>query len=388
MTFQSPMGSRGFAHGPTTLTIDLDAIVDNWRFMKSQTAHGRSAAVIKADGYGCGLTEVGLALAAAGCDRFFVAHLDEAIQLANAFDKMNHPLGSTRPRIAVLNGLLPGDASYYHAHDLWPVLNDLGQIAYWAEEAKKSQTAPLPAILHIDTGMNRTGLSKIETLHLCADHSLLNGIDLRFVMSHMACADAPEHPMNGVQLKAFKDHLTTLPRAQEGAMLAASSATFLGSDWHFDCIRPGVAIFGGRPNGTMPNPLKPVVHLGAKILQTRQIDAQETVGYGAAHIAERASVIATIAVGYADGYMRHMGDSTRCWIGGTEVPIVGRVSMDLITLDVTHLPNVKPGDEVTLIGPNPGQTVDDIADQVGTIGYEILTSLGSRYRRNYIGGIA
>ena len=377
----------GFAYSPTTLTIDLDAIVSNWQRIKAETQHGRASAVIKADGYGCGLSQVGLALAAAGCDTFFVAHLDEAIALADTLEPWAEAKGIRRPRIAVLNGLMPREAPIYRARGLWPVLNDLGQIAYWKDEAAKADTGPLSAILHVDTGMNRTGLDRSEAEALSADHSLTDGIALRFVMSHMACADAPGHPMNDAQRERFSDIIACLPKAAEGAMLAASSATFLGPDWHFDWVRPGVGMFGGRPNTDAPNPLKPVVRLDAKILQTRQIDAHETVGYGAAHTATTPAKIATIAVGYADGYMRYLSARSKAWIGGVEVPVVGRVSMDLITLDVTHLPNVSPGDAVTLIGSQPGQTVDDLADLAGTIGYEVLTSLGARYRRAYIGGI-
>lgn len=380
--------TAGFDHSPTVLTVDLDAIVSNWQRVKAQTCHGRAAAVIKADGYGCGLSQVGKALAAAGCDTFFVAHLDEAIVLADDLEIWARMHGAQRPRIAVLNGLMPGESGLYRNKDLWPVLNDLSQIADWSRTAQHAGTRPLSAIIHADTGMNRTGLDRREAESLCNNPQMLSGIAVEFVMSHMACADDPNHWLNDAQRSRFASLVARLPKASQGAMLAASSATFLGPEWHFDWVRPGVALFGGRPNMRLPNPFQPVVRLEAKILQIRQIDARETVGYGAAHCAVTPAKIATIAVGYADGYMRSLSGRSEARIGDVSVPIIGRISMDLITLDVTHIPSVEPGDMVTLIGPAPGQTVDDLADLAGTIGYEVLTSLGARYRRRYIGGPA
>lgn len=380
-TFRAaPMYPSGPLHAPTTLTIDLDAIAANWRLLRDRTAHGVATAVIKADGYGLGVEPVARTLVDAGCETLFVAHLDEAIAVLSAF------VGRVAPRVVVLNGLHdPSDAAVYAEHGIMPILNDLGQIEAWRRFCGARETR-LPALLHIDTGMSRLGLDRTETGTLIAEPNRLDGVDLRFVMSHMACGDTPDHPMNREQRDRFADITARLPRAAEGAMLAASSASFLGSDYHFDAIRPGVALFGGRPNTVAPNPMRPVVTLESRILQVRRIDPPETVGYGAAHGVEGTTMIATIAVGYADGFLRALSNSARARVGETDVPVVGRISMDLITIDVTNVPGAKAGDLVTLIDAR--ETIDDVADKAGTIGYEILTSLGSRYARRYVGAAA
>lgn len=371
------MFAAGFAHGTTRLTIDLDAVAENWRILKAQTAHGRSAAVVKADGYGLGLAPVGRTLVQAGCDTFFVAHLDEGIALRGH-------LGAG-PRITVMNGLMPETETVYAEHGLWPSLNDPGQIARWSDFCR-ARDARLPAVLHCDTGMSRSGLDRREADALADDPSALRGIDLRFLMSHVACADTPDHPMNRAQQQRFADLVARLPKTAEGAMLAASSATFLGPDWHFDWIRPGVCLYGARPNTLGPNPMRPTVRLDAQVLQVRQIDAPESVGYGASHVAGGPMRIATIAVGYADGFLRSLSNTASAWAEGVELPVVGRVSMDLVTLDVTHAPGIAAGSTVSVIGPH--QEIDDLADKAGTIGYEILTSLGARYTRVYQGAAA
>lgn len=370
---------NGFRYSPTRLTIDLDAIAANWEILKAQTAHGRAAAVVKADGYGLGLAKVARRLAAAGCETFFVAHLDEGLTLAELFGP------DRRQRIITMNGLLPGQEAVHAEAGLWPSLNDLGQIERWRAFCK-GRDAALPAVLHCDTGMSRTGLDRTEAETLIAEPERLDGIDLRFLMSHIACADTPGHPMNADQRDRFADLAARLPKPAEGAMLAASSATFLGPEWHFDWIRPGVCLYGARPNTQIANPMRPVVSLEADILQIRQIDAPETVGYGAGHRVEGPTRIATIAVGYADGFLRSLSHAAKAWVGDVEVPVVGRVSMDLVTIDVTALPGLEPGAPITLLGAQQG--IDDLADQAGTIGYEILTSLGARYRRTYLGDVA
>ncbi len=379
------MTPAGYPYSPTRLTINLDAVVENWRILRDQTRHKRCAAVVKADGYGLGLAPVAQRLTAAGCDTFFVAHLDEGIALAQLLEPTPNTIWNERPRICVMNGLLPGQEAAYLEHRLWPSLNDPGQIGRWQDFCNQRESA-LPAVLHCDTGMSRTGLDRRETEMLIAEPEQLDGINLRFVMSHMACADTPDHPMNREQQRFFADLVARLPKAAEGAMLAASSATFLGEDWHFDWIRPGVCLYGVRPNAGIPNPMRPVVSLESQILQVRQIDAPESVGYGASHRAQGPARIATLAVGYADGFLRSLSNSASAWRGDVEVPIVGRVSMDLITVDVTALSDITAGDTLSLIGPN--QDIDRLAEAAGTIGYEILTSLGTRYARHYIGGAA
>lgn len=374
--------TSGFPHSPTVLTIDLDAVASNWRYLRDLTAHKHCAAVVKADGYGLGLAPVARRLAAEGCDTFFVAHLDEGIALAAALKPGRMTAWQTRPRICVMNGLMPGQAAVYAEHDIWPCLNDLGQVDGW-QRFCGDQGKALPAVLHVDTGMSRTGLDRLEARVLMEQPSRLDGVNLRFIMSHMACADTPDDPMNRRQQDYFATCLKHLPKAAEGGMLAASSASFLGPDWHFDWIRPGVALYGVRPNRVAPNPLKPTISLDARILQIRQIDAPESVGYGASHRVQGPTRIATLAVGYADGFLRCLSNNASAWMGDVEMPIVGRVSMDLITVDITAAPQIGPGDSLNLIGPH--QDVDAVADKAGTIGYEILTSLGQRYARHYLG---
>ena len=366
--------TTGPDHAPTTLTIDLDALARNFRLLAKTAAPAQPSAVIKANGYGLGDEIVARTLAAAGCKRFFTAHLDEAIRVRGA-------LPDTGIEIGVLNGLLPGHEKAYLEHALLPTLNDLGQIDRWSVIC--DEHGAIPAAVHVDTGMRRLGLPPDETLVLASDPSRMR-FPCRYLMSHLACADTPSHPLNAEQLSEFRDAVQKIPH--EMAVLANSSGVFLGPDYHFDMIRPGVALYGGRPNTDGPNPMEQVVRLEAKILQLRHVDAPQTVGYGAAHTVEGPARIATIGVGYADGYLRSLSGCSSASIDGTRVPLVGRVSMDLLTFDVTGAPTASVGDTLVLIGPD--YTIDELADDAGTIGYEVLTSLGNRYKRHYIGGPA
>lgn len=355
------------------LTIDLTAVTDNWRLLRDRAAPAACAAVVKADAYGLGIDPVAPALADAGCTLFFVATLDEGLRLRGLLPQVE---------VAVLGGLLPGSAPIFLRDRLIPVLNDLGQVERWrAEAAKAGQTAP--AILHVDTGMNRLGLDPQETGKLAADPALLDGIALSFVMTHMACADDPAHPLNAMQLARFRTALAAVPGAK--GSLAASSAIFLGSDYYFDLVRPGAALYGVNPTPGAPNPMRQAVRLEGRVLQVRHVDSGEGVGYGATRRCDRPSKIATVATGYADGYLRALSNRGVARIAGHKVPMIGRVSMDLLTFDITDLPEglVYPGGLVELLGE--GYTPDDAARDAGTIGYEILTSLGSRYARRYVG---
>jgi alanine racemase len=351
------------------LEIDLDAVADNWRLLKMRVgASVECAGVVKANGYGLGARKVAPALWAAGCRTFFVAHLEEGVELRRVLPQAE---------IAVLNGLLGQTADEFAAHRLIPVLNDLGQLAAWKGRAEK-------AILHIDTGMSRLGLPLGEVAVLAAEPERLAGLDLAWVMSHLACADEPDHAQNPTQIAAFRAALARLPKAK--ASLAASSGILLGSDYHFDMVRPGVALWGVNPLPGTPNPMRPVVRLKARILQVRDVDPGATAGYGATHRMTGPGRLATVAAGYADGLLRSLSGSGTARIGSHVVPIVGRVSMDLIILDVTALPreSAEPGLWAEMIGP--GHDVDAVAAEAGTIGYEILTSLGARYHRVYTGG--
>ncbi len=361
----------------TVLTIDLDALAANYKLLKQRAAPAHCAAVVKADGYGLGVGPVGRTLQAAGCTRFFVAHLDEGVTLREALGGA----GSTAT-IAVLNGLMPGQEEVFRAHDLIPVLNDLEQVARWSNECRAN--GPHPSILHLDTGMCRLGLPPDEQRTLFDDPQRLDGLSLAGIMSHLACADTPDHPLNRQQQSDFAAAIKRLPEVD--GSLAASSGIFLGPDWHFDMVRPGVALYGVAPTPGKPNPMAPVIKLSGKIIQIRHVDAPQTVGYGATHRVTGPTLVATVAAGYADGYLRSLSGRASANIGGVTVPVVGRVSMDLITLDISNAPAAQPGDMIDLIGPH--FDVDAVADAAGTIGYEILTSLGRRYQRHYVGGTA
>ena len=282
----------------------------------------------------------------------------------------------------MLNGLAMGQPADFLKGGLMPVLNDLGQIRQWHDYARRRGGAP--AMLHIDTGLSRLGLPPNDLRQLATEPALLTSFQLMLILSHLACASEPAHPMNMQQLEAFRAALRLLPRMP--ASLAASSGIFLGGDFHFDMVRAGAALYGVNPLPGRPNVMKQAVHLKAKILQVRDVDRGETVGYGAAHRVDRAGRIATIALGYADGWLRSSGHRGIVRIAGEPAPVVGRISMDLVTIDVTGIdPRVaQPGAYVDLLDERYG--VDDAAFAAQTIGYEILTALGRRLFRVYRGG--
>ncbi|GAB4356684.1 MAG: alanine racemase [Kiloniellaceae bacterium] len=364
------------ARAAGVLSVDLAAIGENYRILKAAMQQRAVAAVVKADGYGLGAERVAPVLVKAGARSLFVAQLDEALKLRPLLDQC-HPALS----LYVLNGLMPGAEADYADNNILPVLNSLGQIEAWSAFARQRETA-LPAAVHLDSGMCRLGLPAEEVEALRGDPDRLGGIVPTCILSHLACADDPQHPKNAEQLAALKAALTALPRAP--VSFCNSSGIFLGPDYHFDLGRPGVALYGVNPTPGQPNPMRPVVRLQAKILQIRAIDAPETVGYGATHRATGPARIATVAAGYADGYLRSISSRGHAWVAGHRVPVVGRVSMDLLALDVTGVApdKVRPGDWAELL--NGAQDVDALAREAGTIGYEILTSLGARYHRVYL----
>jgi alanine racemase len=349
------------------LEIDLGAIVANWRLLAKKAASASCAAVVKANGYGLGAVAVSQALLAAGCKQLFVGTLDEGIALRQA-------LGAT-PQIAVFNGPLPGSAAEFVAAGLVPVLNDPSQIEAWASLTTEKKPSPL---IHVDTGLARLGLSPAE-LEAC--HERLQAIGAIGLISHLACADTPTHALNAAQRDRFAAARQRLPGLS--ASLAASSGIFLGADFHFDEVRPGAALYGVNPLPGKPNPMRPVVRLAAKIIQIRKIDSGESVGYGAAHVMDGPGLLATASIGYADGWPRSLSHRGRGWIARKRVPLLGRMSMDLATFDVTAVApsELYPGNLIELIGAHYG--VDEAAADAGTIGYEILTSLGARYHRIY-----
>lgn len=359
------------------LTIDLGALVANWtRYAEmAGTSNSEAAAVVKAQSYGLDAAHTAPALVQAGCKTFYVATIDEGIALRAVL--------GTGPAIHIFNGLLDGAERDFTAHGLVPVLNSLGEVDAWRTYCT-AMGEPQACCLHVDTGMARLGLDEREFTQLAENPEHLTGLKLDYVLSHLASAEEPINPYNAQQLACFKGILARLPRVP--ASLANSSGVFLSADYHFDQVRPGAALYGVNPTPHQPNPMTQVIRLQAKILQTRTIDTPQGVGYGSTHRAVEHERIATIATGYADGYPRSLSNAGDVYIGEHRAPIVGRVSMDLITVDVTHIAEhlTHPGQLVDLIGPhNP---VDAVAEKAGTIGYEMLTSLGGRYHRVYVGG--
>ncbi|CUX61111.1 MULTISPECIES: alanine racemase [Agrobacterium] len=355
------------------LSIDLGALRDNYLTLAAMAPASQTAAVVKADAYGLGADIVSQTLFEAGCRNFFVAHIDEALALRLRL--------SAEAQIFVLNGLQPGNETSCATMAITPVLNSLEQIAQWSSHAKKLGKT-LTAAVQIDTGMCRLGLSPEELEILSAQPQLLNGIEIAFVMSHLACADEPDHASNAAQLAVMRKSATAFPETP--VCFSNSGGIFLGSDYHNALLRPGIALYGGAPSAAGPNPMKPVVRLDLAVIQTRTVPAGSLVGYGGSFTANGPTRLATIAAGYADGLPRSLSNRGAAWYNGVRLPIAGRVSMDSIILDISALPegDLTQGSLVQMIGPD--QTLEDIAEDAGTIAYEILTGLGRRYRRNYI----
>lgn len=365
----------------TALLVDLAAIVANYNLICAGLAAGaKCMAVVKADAYGLGAGPVAQALWRAGCRQFAVATIDEGMSLRAAFEDV--PLEAT-PEIFVLHGLYPGTAEDFAAAWLTPMLNTPAQVGEWARFAE-SVGRPLGAGVHIDTGMTRLGLSPAEARDLAERPP--RGVTVQVVMSHLACADEVGHAKNAEQLVAFRAVRGHFPAAR--ASFANSAGTLLGPDYHFELVRPGIALYGGNPLVSGVNKFRQVAQLKAKIVQLHRVDTPRSVGYGAAHSITGPARIATVPVGYADGYLRSLSRRGIASINGVRVPVVGRVSMDLITLDVSRLAerDCAVGTEVELLGNTV--TLDEVAASAGTIPYEILTRLGPRLRRSYIGEAA
>jgi alanine racemase len=359
------------------LTVDLTAIEANWRALGHRTMPAECAAVIKADGYGCGIEQVAVTLAQAGCKTFFVADLAEAKRVRKV---------APEPAIYVLNALLPWTAAAYAEIQARPVIGSMVELAEWDAFCATNGWRG-GAALHVDTGMNRLGISVSDAAALAPRiRSENHGITL--LMSHLACAEQPAHPLNARQIAAFRE-VRMIFRGIPSS-LANSSGIFLGATAHCDVVRPGVALYGVNPTPGQNNPMRPVIELQAHIVQVRTVPRGETVGYDAAWTAKRTTRIAVAAVGYADGYLRAASASDKtpgadAIVAGKRCPLAGRVSMDLLAIDVTDLPDnaVRRGDLATLIGGEI--TVDALAAAAGTIGYEVFTGLGRRYHRVYRG---
>jgi alanine racemase len=360
------------------LTVDLAALRANWARLNEVSGRAECAGVIKADAYGLGLAPIAKALTSEGCKTFFVATVEEGRTAREV-----QP-GAT---IYVLDGLLPGAEAHYAGFDLRPALSSLAEVRDWAAYSR-SRGRKLAAALHIDTGMHRLGMPQSEVEQLAAEPDLLANFETTLVMSHLACADEPGNPMNEAQRQRFNMLRAKLPPAP--ASLSNSGGTFLGTPFHFDLVRPGIALYGGRAHEGSPNPMRTVVRLAARILQVHDVAPGDSIGYGGIFKVQRPSRIATIACGYADGFLRALSVATGeagpvGYVGDYPVPIVGRVSMDFITVDVTDVPAelTRRGAWVEVMGSRV--TVDDLTDRAGTIGYELLSRLGPRVHRVYEG---
>ena len=340
--------------------------------LASKAPTAETAAVVKADAYGLGAVPVTEALAAAGCRTFFVALPHEGAELRPAVPDA---------RIAVLNGPTPDDTATLLDHRLVPVINSLDQATTFAAAAP----AGTEVMLHIDTGMTRLGLPTDEVDRLVADPTLLGDLRVSTLLSHFACADDPDAAQNPDQLTAFTTAAARLAPVlgDVKTSIANSSAIFHGPEFHGQLLRPGAALYGIAPLMNQPNPMQQVVELTAKILQVRDVDSKMAVGYGATHRVTRGGRVATLAVGYADGFPRSLGNKGSAFIGNTRVPIIGRVSMDLTTVDVSGVPDARPGSMAELLGSHID--VDEVGAAAGTIGYEILTNIGRRTPRIYRG---
>lgn len=357
------------------LTIDLSALAANYQELERRVAPAKCAAVVKGDAYGLGLASAAMALWKAGARTFFVALLGEARALRDLLPDAE---------IFVLNGLFPGNEPIYREKALRPVLGSTGEIARWRAFCADTREA-LPAALHVDTGMNRLGLSPAEAVNVAEGRDEL-GFPLVLVMSHLACADEPDHPLNARQLEDFRAIAALFPDVR--ASLSNSAGALGDPAYHFDLVRPGIAVYGGRPRRDIA-PLRPVARLELRIAQIRHVHEGETVGYGGAHTAIRPSRVAILSAGYADGIPRLAGASdlrpgAEAVIAGHRCPLIGRISMDLMAVDVTEIPEdaIAPGDFATLLGD--GLSLDDLARHSHTIDYEILTSLGRRYHRRWV----
>jgi alanine racemase len=348
--------------GPT-LQIDLDAIVANWRMMQSRAAPAVAAAVVKADAYGLSADRVASALLTAGCSCFYVAWPKEGASL-------RRQLGPA-PEILVFHGVTTDTLDLFQMYQLQPVLNHLEQIDLW----QSSDVQKRPAAVHVDIGMNRLGLSEA---HWAAAAKMMPKPTR--LISHLACGDE-DSVSNPVQLARFRKAVTLWPGVPRS--LSATGGTYLGRDYHFDEIRPGIALYGGGPAPAEGSAPRTVVTLTAPILQVRHVKQGETVGYGCAWTAPTDTQTATAGLGYADGYLRSASNRAHVFVKGQKRPILGRVSMDLVVIDVTGL-SVSPGDDIELLGPN--MPLSEVAAAMGTIDYEILTRLGRRFDRRYARG--
>jgi len=358
------------------LTVDLGALKRNWQALDKVSRGALTGAVVKADAYGTGITQSSIALYEAGARFFFTATPDEGIAVRAALPEDSH--------IFVLGGLFPGSAPLFVGERLMPCLASIPMLEEWLE-ACLARNQALPAALHFDTGINRLGF-RLNEAGMVKRMIEQVGYSPQMIMSHLACADIPGHEKNRTQLALFASVMSQFPNVP--ASLANSAGLMTNRDNHFQMVRPGIALYGGRAVASRRNPMAPVVTLEAPVLMVKEVKTGESVGYGALQTMHRDSRIAIIGIGYADGFFRSLSGAdnhrgTNVVINGTSCPVVGRVSMDMIGVDVTDLDELPaPGAMAEIIGKTV--TVDDHADVAGTLGYEVLTSLKGRYLRQYV----
>ncbi len=370
--------SSSEARAGAILTVDLAALVENWRTLKRKLDPRCDAgAVVKADAYGLGLEPVAGALNGAGCKTFYVAHLDEGLAL--------RPMVGPAARVVVMHGPPPGTERDFAAYNLIPVLSAPRQIAAWRSFAQANDVL-MESIVQVDTGMKRLGLSEREFAAHMNDPDGFLGLTPLALMTHLACAETPEHSLNETQRVLFASMLSTFRGkfADAKGTLVNSAGIFLGNAFHYDFARPGVALYGVNPTPQSSSLMIPVVRLQAKILQVHRVAAAAPVGYGATFQAPDGAKLATVSAGYADGLLRSLGNAGHAYLGEFRIPVAGRISMDLTTFDVSNVPDsiLDTATVIDLIGTQ--YTLDDIARDAGTIGYEILTALGHRYHRRYL----
>lgn len=352
--------------------IDLNALKANYAILRGRAKNSEVAGVVKANGYGLGSTKIGQSLFEAGCRTFFTAHFSEALRLRAEL---------TDCHIAVLHGLHKMEFAEAVAHKIIPVVQSYAALLEWTDFCR-ARGEKLPTIIQLDTGMNRLGLGVNEQDLLVARPELLEPVELKYWLSHFCSAEEATNPFNVEQAKRFAGLLAKLPPAK--ASLCNSSGIFLDQKLHYDLVRPGVALYGANPTPDAPNPMQPVLTLQSPILQVRTVRRGDTVGYNQTYRFEKEGKVATIALGYADGYSRALNNKGIARINDFDAPIIGRISMDLITLDVTDIPDTvaHTGAMAVMIGSH--RTIDQVASEAQTIAYEILTSLGTRLERIYI----
>lgn len=350
---------------PGVVEVDLAALASNYQLIADTVEPSACAAVVKADAYGLGMSVVAPRLFEEGCRDFFVATLEEGIELRDHLPT---------PRIYVFEGVFGNDVEDFAGASLTPVLNTVAQVHRW-------KGAGAPAVIHLDTGMTRLGLDDSDITQV-VEEGALDGVEIAYVMTHLACGDEPEHPLNRAQVRAFDTMRRRLPGARTS--IANSAGAFLSVEHRGDLVRPGIALYGGNPFASRASPVETVATVKARVIQLRTLSARATVGYGATFAAEPGARIAVLGIGYADGYPRVLSNRGIASVAGIEVPVVGRVSMDLVCIDVTLVPRdkISEGDFVELIGRNV--PLDDVAQAAGTISYELLTSLGPRLQRVYV----